>query len=285
MDAMRACTHVVLVADDEDAVRMLARLYLERQGYAVLAASDGLSALRLAAGCPVPVDLLVADMTMPGMDGPEQARRLADLHPEVKILFMSGYSGDALATVCWRWTPTSWRSLSTATPWLARPARRWLGRGTGSRSPAWRERARRPNSPGAPPVAVEAWFRRTLLRLASQKPIDCHWGPAPVDASGSVRLRKAVAAAKHELWHHAPGRRSSVTGDPRESAAGLTESLRGRNTTRKPRRLSQKPGTWLKRRAERQLIGWTYHEPPRRTRSSPVTTPAGSLIYASWYGL
>jgi two-component system, cell cycle sensor histidine kinase and response regulator CckA len=91
------CARVALLADDEDMVRALARVYLERAGYVVLAARDGPSALRLAAGCPVPIDLLVADVSMPGMGGPELARRVRERHPAVKVLLTSGYTGDALA--------------------------------------------------------------------------------------------------------------------------------------------------------------------------------------------
>jgi CheY-like chemotaxis protein len=87
---------VVLLADDEDSVRTVASIFLERAGYAVLAASDGAEALRLATHCPLPIDLLVSDVSMPGMDGPELARRIAELHEEVKVLFTSGYSGEDL---------------------------------------------------------------------------------------------------------------------------------------------------------------------------------------------
>jgi DNA-binding NtrC family response regulator len=58
---------------------------------------DGASALRLATDCPVPIDLLVADVSMPGMGGPELARRVRERHPGVGVLLTSGHPGDALA--------------------------------------------------------------------------------------------------------------------------------------------------------------------------------------------
>lgn len=81
----------VLVAEDEEAVRKLAVRVLEREGYEVLQAGDGLEALQLADAFPDRIDLLVSDVVMPEMGGRELARRLRILRPETSILLMSGY--------------------------------------------------------------------------------------------------------------------------------------------------------------------------------------------------
>jgi two-component system, cell cycle sensor histidine kinase and response regulator CckA len=81
----------VLVAEDEESVRMLAVRVLEREGYEVLQAGDGAEALRVADAFPDRIDLLVSDLVMPEMGGRELARRLRVLRPETAILLMSGY--------------------------------------------------------------------------------------------------------------------------------------------------------------------------------------------------
>lgn len=86
----------VLVAEDEDAVRALARQMLMREGYTVLTASSGEQALRTAERHAGTIDLLLTDVIMPGMNGPELAERLVAARPGTKVLFMSGHAGDAL---------------------------------------------------------------------------------------------------------------------------------------------------------------------------------------------
>jgi len=80
----------VLVVDDEAAVRSLVCLLLRREGYAVLDADCAEEGLRLAAGHAGPIDLLVADLRMPGMDGTELATRLAAARPDLRVLYLSG---------------------------------------------------------------------------------------------------------------------------------------------------------------------------------------------------
>ncbi|HET7599071.1 MAG TPA: response regulator, partial [Gemmatimonadales bacterium] len=82
----------VLVVEDEEAVRLVARRILEDAGYAVLEATDGGSALELLATGAAPVDLVLTDVVMPGMSGSELSRRLAELAPDTTVLFMSGYT-------------------------------------------------------------------------------------------------------------------------------------------------------------------------------------------------
>jgi two-component system, cell cycle sensor histidine kinase and response regulator CckA len=70
---------------------------LQRMGYSVQTAGDGNEALRLLEQEDRTVELLLTDVVMPGMSGPELARRLPSLHPETRVVYMSGYPGDQLA--------------------------------------------------------------------------------------------------------------------------------------------------------------------------------------------
>lgn len=88
-------TETVLIVEDEDGVRRLLRHVLEIRGYKVLEASDGEEALRVYEGAN-PVDLILTDMIMPRMGGRELAGRLFGMDPNVKIIFMSGYTDDVL---------------------------------------------------------------------------------------------------------------------------------------------------------------------------------------------
>ena len=87
----------VLLAEDEESVRRLATLILERNGYRVIAAADGIAALDASAAYDGPIDLLLTDVVMPGLNGRELADRFATLHPTARVLFMSGYAGEALS--------------------------------------------------------------------------------------------------------------------------------------------------------------------------------------------
>jgi PAS domain S-box-containing protein len=87
----------ILVVEDELSVRGLAARVLERQGYVLLEASNGNEALRLIqehAG--EKIDLLLTDVVMPGMSGSELADRLKSSHTEMRVLYMSGYTGNSI---------------------------------------------------------------------------------------------------------------------------------------------------------------------------------------------
>jgi len=86
----------VLIVEDEDEVRELASRALADHGYVVLTAGDGPEALELLKRHEGPLDLLVTDIVMPRMDGRKLAQRVRLAHPSAKILFISGYAGDAL---------------------------------------------------------------------------------------------------------------------------------------------------------------------------------------------
>ena len=81
----------VLLAEDEEAVRDLASEFLRASGYTVLVAKDGLDALEIAAQRRASIHVLITDVVMPRMRGTELARKLKHCHPELKIVYMSGY--------------------------------------------------------------------------------------------------------------------------------------------------------------------------------------------------
>jgi len=90
-------TETILLAEDEQDVREVAREFLESAGYTVLLAANGAEALERAREFSGSVDLLVTDMVMPGMTGHELVRRLRQQRPEFGVIYMSGYSEQAAA--------------------------------------------------------------------------------------------------------------------------------------------------------------------------------------------
>jgi PAS domain S-box-containing protein len=86
----------LLVAEDEEALREATCDYLGSLGYAVLAASSGQQALSLASQHEGHIDLLITDLAMPGINGRELAQTLGSLRPDLKTIYMSGYSDDAV---------------------------------------------------------------------------------------------------------------------------------------------------------------------------------------------
>jgi PAS domain S-box-containing protein len=84
----------ILVVEDAEMVRTLVVGVLERYGYTVLSAASGPEALELAEGRKAEIDVLLTDIVMPGMNGRELAEQFVALHPEVKVLFTSGYPAD-----------------------------------------------------------------------------------------------------------------------------------------------------------------------------------------------
>jgi len=93
---LRRGSETILLVEDEDAVRNLTRMILERSGYRVLEARNGGEALLLCERHKEPIQLLISDVVMPQMSGRPLADRLSSLQPAMKVLFMSGYTDDAI---------------------------------------------------------------------------------------------------------------------------------------------------------------------------------------------
>ena len=142
----------VLVAEDEEGVRQLAVESLERRGYRVMAAASGEEALKLANAFDGTIHLLLSDVVMPGMKGPELAERLRALRPGIRVLLMSGYAADVV-------TPSDLKEATLLSkPFAPAVARKPSGRSSTSRfprRPLRRDNIRRPRSPRG------SWARRT----------------------------------------------------------------------------------------------------------------------------
>jgi DNA-binding NtrC family response regulator len=93
---MSAMPHIVLVVEDEEALRRLVRLILESAGYLVLDASNGREGLDLCKAHSGPIDVLLSDVVMPELGGRDLAERALQIRPELKVILMSGYHDDDL---------------------------------------------------------------------------------------------------------------------------------------------------------------------------------------------
>jgi two-component system, cell cycle sensor histidine kinase and response regulator CckA len=102
----------ILVVEDEEPVRKLVQMVLERDGYSVLAVEDGGEAIALTEDADRHIDLLVADLNLPDMSGRELAKRVRINRPEMKLLYMSGYGDMAVA---------EWGIVPEGTIFLAKP--------------------------------------------------------------------------------------------------------------------------------------------------------------------
>ncbi len=92
---VRSGSETVLLVEDDAAVRTMVRRVLLEHGYRVHEASDGAAALRLCETVGESIDLIVTDIVMPEMSGPELARRVHLRRPDMQVLYMSGYTDDA----------------------------------------------------------------------------------------------------------------------------------------------------------------------------------------------
>jgi two-component system cell cycle sensor histidine kinase/response regulator CckA len=110
-DDARRGWETVLLVEDEDAVRALAREVLRRHGYAVLEARHGVDALRIAERHTDDIHLMITDVVMPHMSGRDLAQRLSVVRPHMKVLFMSGYTDHAVVH----------RDLTPGTAFLEKP--------------------------------------------------------------------------------------------------------------------------------------------------------------------
>ena len=94
-------SETILVVDDEAAVLSIASAFLARCGYDVLQANSGAEALEICGKRDSVIHLLLTDVTMPNMTGPQLAGRIQSLHPEMCVMFMSGYRDDQFIRQEW----------------------------------------------------------------------------------------------------------------------------------------------------------------------------------------
>jgi PAS domain S-box-containing protein len=90
-------TETILLVEDDASVRAIFQMVLQELGYHLLEAENGEMALRVAAACTTPIHLLLTDVVMPDMGGKVLAERLVKVRPDLKVLFASGYTDDALS--------------------------------------------------------------------------------------------------------------------------------------------------------------------------------------------
>ena len=89
-------TETILLVEDDEVVRKLVREVLDNEGYRLLEAANGVAALSICAQYEERIHLLLTDVIMPEMSGRALADRLVPQHPEMKVLFMSGYTDDVI---------------------------------------------------------------------------------------------------------------------------------------------------------------------------------------------
>ena len=94
---LRGCNETVLLVEDDPDVRALAADILKSNGYEVVLASNGVEALRVCEKHGGKIDLVVTDVIMPNMNGPELAQHARRMYPEVQVVFMSGYADHAIS--------------------------------------------------------------------------------------------------------------------------------------------------------------------------------------------
>jgi two-component system cell cycle sensor histidine kinase/response regulator CckA len=95
-EAATPTRQTILVVDDEPGVRVMVARMLTLSGYAVVSAQSGEEAISIANEYAAPLDLLLTDVRMPGMSGPELAQELRKLRPGIKVMYMSAYARDVL---------------------------------------------------------------------------------------------------------------------------------------------------------------------------------------------
>lgn len=86
----------ILVVDDEAGVRVMIARMLSLSGYAVVSAQSGEEALAIARDYAAPIELVLTDVRMPGMSGPEMVEELVKIRPGIRVMYMSAYSRDVL---------------------------------------------------------------------------------------------------------------------------------------------------------------------------------------------
>jgi two-component system, cell cycle sensor histidine kinase and response regulator CckA len=95
-EAVAKGTETILLVEDEAGMRQVVTAYLESNGYVVLTAADPDAAIAIAANHPAPIHLLLTDVILPGMSGVQLAERLVQSRPKLRVLYVSGYTADAI---------------------------------------------------------------------------------------------------------------------------------------------------------------------------------------------
>ena len=113
----------VLVVDDEQIVRELAANILELEGFEVLSAANGVGALELLSRTAEGIDVLVTDVSMPGMGGRELAAKIGEILPGIPVVFMSGYSDEILGATADEGTPLTFLAKPFSPRTLVRAVR------------------------------------------------------------------------------------------------------------------------------------------------------------------
>jgi DNA-binding NtrC family response regulator len=93
----------ILVVDDKEVVLTIVQSILKNEGFRVLLAKDGVSAVKLASEYPDKIDLLLSDIEMPGMTGPEIGTNIKKSRPDMHVMLMSGLSGGDLLVLNYGW--------------------------------------------------------------------------------------------------------------------------------------------------------------------------------------
>jgi PAS domain S-box-containing protein len=96
VDETTTVSETVLVVEDDEALRRLAHRILSERGYRVMVAPSPADAIEIASSLPAAIDLLITDVVLPEMNGRALAERLAEIQPGLRVLFMSGYTDDAV---------------------------------------------------------------------------------------------------------------------------------------------------------------------------------------------
>ena len=95
-DAVAPARPTILVVDDEAGVRVMVARMLSLSGYSVVSAQSGEEAISIAQEYAAPLDLVLTDVRMPGMSGPELVEALLKLRPGIRVMYMSAFSRDVL---------------------------------------------------------------------------------------------------------------------------------------------------------------------------------------------
>jgi CheY-like chemotaxis protein len=184
----------ILLAEDDEQVRVLTGEILAMNGYTVLQAAHGAEALRIVGQHGAPIDLLIADVVMFGVSGPQLARSVVSMRPDIKVLYLSGHTADALRRHGVL-RPDFMMLRKPFTPMaLLEAVRQTFGGGPGFGKPQRSGRPRASRAEGG------------LTRSGSDHGGSAGGGPAGGESAPRLVVRRAVVYSCHEAMargHHA----------------------------------------------------------------------------------